>query len=91
MLAQEFWALTRNEWLLYPVPSHTRLVDVTICHKATKSAESFDNSMAVDITDEPPVKIQEDGCRGTSINSAADQANLLRHWAWARQSIAVGM
>jgi hypothetical protein len=91
MLAQEFWGLTRNDWSLYPNPSHARMVDGTICHRTTNNPSSFHDSLSVDRIDEPPIKVQEDGGRGTSINSAADQASLLRYWAWARQSIAVGI
>jgi hypothetical protein len=47
--------------------------------------------MTVDVTDEPPVKIQEDNGRGTAINCAEDHARLLQYWAWAKQSIAVGV
>jgi hypothetical protein len=45
----------------------------------------------VDQIEVPPVKIQEDAGRGTAINCANDQAKLLQYWAWARQSIAVGI
>jgi hypothetical protein len=76
MLAQEFWALTRND---------------TISHKTTDNPKSFHDALTVDVVDVPPVKIQEDAGRGTSINAAADQASLLPYWAWARQSIAVGV
>jgi hypothetical protein len=84
MLAQEFWALN-------PKPSDSRLLDGTLCHKTVNSPASVHDSLSVDRIDPPPVKIQEDGGRGTSINSSADQASLFRYWAWARQSIAVGI
>jgi hypothetical protein len=71
--------------------AHARLIDGTICHQTTNSPESFRNALAVDRIDPPPVKIQEDGGRGTSINATVDQAILLRYWAWARRSIAVGL
>jgi hypothetical protein len=64
MLAQEFWVLTHNDWSLYPAPSHTRLVDGTICHKTTNSGDSFHNSQSRDVMDPPPLKIQEDAGRG---------------------------
>jgi hypothetical protein len=91
MLAQEFWALTRNDWSLYPTTSHSRHVDGTICHGTTKNSKSFHESPTVDVIDKQPVKIQVDVGRGTFINAVDDQASLLRYWAWARQTIAVGV
>jgi hypothetical protein len=79
VLAQEFWALTKNDWNLYPKSSHERLIDGTICHLTSHSPESFHNALEVDRIDPPPVKIQEDGGRGTSINASTDQASLLRY------------
>jgi hypothetical protein len=91
MLAQEFWALTRNDWSLYPEPCHARLVDGTICHRTTNNPKSFHEALTVDIIEKPPIKIQEDAGRGTSIDAAIDQASLLQYWAWAKQRIAVGI
>jgi hypothetical protein len=45
----------------------------------------------VDQIEVPPVKIQEGAGRETHINCANDQSRLLQYWAWARQSIAVGL
>jgi hypothetical protein len=55
MLAQEFWALTRNDWSLDPIPSHASLVDGTICHKTTDNPKSFHEALSVDIIDISPV------------------------------------
>jgi hypothetical protein len=91
MLAQEFWALTHNDWNLYPDIGFSRTVDGTIRHNATSDPAKFHNSMTVDLIIEPPVDIQDDNGRGTAISYGEDQARLLQHWAWARQEIAGGV
>jgi hypothetical protein len=91
MLAQEFWALTRNEWSLYPEIGFGRLTDGTIRHSTTEDPASFQDAMRIDLVAEPPVKIQEDAGRDTVINCQNDQARLLQYCAWARQSIAVSI
>jgi hypothetical protein len=45
MIAQEFWALTHNDWNLYPGIGFARLIDRTIRHNTTSYAGSFHNSM----------------------------------------------
>jgi hypothetical protein len=74
MLAQEFWALARNEWLPYPGVGFARLTDGTIPHSTTSDPVSFQGAMRVDLMAEPPVKIRENAGRGTVINSGVDQA-----------------
>jgi hypothetical protein len=60
MLAQEFWALTRNDWSIYPGIGFGRLMDGTIRHNTTSDPSSFQDAMRVDLMAEPPVKIQGD-------------------------------
>jgi hypothetical protein len=91
MLASEFWALTHNDWRMYPKMPHARLTDGTIRHETTDDAASLQVALAVDLISEPPVRIQEDAGRGTHINCEQDRARLLQYWAWARQNISVGV
>jgi hypothetical protein len=45
MLAQEFWALTHNEWSLYPKGSCRREIDGTIVHETVTDPNSFFNAL----------------------------------------------
>jgi hypothetical protein len=89
--AMEFWALTRNDWDLYPRFARERLLNGTICHDTMTDGAAFHNAAEVDVAVEIPVRILEEGGRGTSINSTSDQPMLLKYWAWARQSLAAGI
>jgi hypothetical protein len=91
MLAAEFWTLTHNGWNLSQLPSSERDPDGTIVHGTTEDQQMFHQALPIDEMDEPPVRIQEDNARGTSINFAIDQAHMLQYWAWSGQAVRVGI
>jgi hypothetical protein len=53
MLAQALWALTHNDWNLYPGISFAGCIDGTIRHNTTNDAPSFHSSLTIDLADEP--------------------------------------
>jgi hypothetical protein len=90
MLATEFWALTQNDWRLYPLESTKRLTDGTIKHETTSDESKF-HAGAVYIITSLPARIHEEEGRRTDINNPRDQARLLQYWAWAQQDLSVGL
>jgi hypothetical protein len=91
MLAAEFWTLTHNVWNLFPLPSSERDPDGTIVHDTTDDGQKFYHSLPINEMDIPPVRIQEDNARATSINLAIDQAHMLQFWAWSGQAVRTGI
>jgi hypothetical protein len=91
MLSNEFWALTQNQWEIYPKIGYRRLIDGTVVHDITEDFGEFRTILAHDAMITLPVRIQEERGRGIEIHSVADQAKLLQYWAWSRQPIDIGV
>jgi hypothetical protein len=82
--------LTHNARNFLPLPSSERDPDGTIVHSVTEDSQMFLLALPIDEMDVPPVRIQEDNARGTSINLAIDQARMLQFWAWSGQAVRAG-
>jgi hypothetical protein len=91
MITNEFWALTRNTWEIYPKVGYRRLIDGSVAHNVTEDFNEYQSILALDSMVVPPSKILEDRGRGTEIHSLVDQAKLLQYWAWSQQEIEVGV
>jgi hypothetical protein len=91
MLVTELWALTRNDWKIYPKFASETRIDGPIIHGTTDSAKSFHQAFETYLFANPPEKILVEGPRGAAINSQWDQSRLLQYFAWAGQAIDVGV
>jgi hypothetical protein len=91
MLSNEFWALTQNQWEIYPRMGYRRLIDGSVVHNVTENFKEFQTILAHESMVVPPVKVLEERWRGTEIHSSADQAKPLKYWAWSQQPIEVGV
>jgi hypothetical protein len=90
MVAMELWALTRNDWQIFPTAASETKADGTICHDSTGDSESFCQAF-IDSFAEIPPKVLAGTPRGSSIKSQIDQALLFQYFAWAAQGFDVGV
>jgi hypothetical protein len=90
MLATELWALTRNDWQVYPGPARETRADGTVCHDTFDNADKFHQTFIDDFA-AIPEKVLVGTPRGSAIRSQLDQGRLLQNFAWAGQAIETGV
>jgi hypothetical protein len=91
MLADEFEAITRGRWNIYPLNGFRRLTDGAIVHSTTDNRDIFWAAAADQNIQVCPPKIIEERGRGTLITNQADQGQLLQYWAFGQREIEVGV
>jgi hypothetical protein len=91
MLATELWALTENDWGIFPKPPILTRADGTIQHETFETAAEFHQTFLDSLGDyEFPPKVLVGTPRGSVIENHADQVCLLQYFAHAGQPMDVG-
>jgi hypothetical protein len=72
MLAMEFWALTQNDWSLYPKESFECLPNGTIRHETMTNGDKFHSGTVDIIAPPPPESTKKQGVVRTSTMSRTE-------------------
>jgi hypothetical protein len=91
MLADEFWALTRDTWEMGPGFPILRETDGMIVHGIITDWPALHAFLSLHEKVVPQLKILEERGRGTLIRSQLSQGKLLRYCAWAQTPLEVGV
>jgi hypothetical protein len=91
MLLDEFNYLTRESWLIFPLPPTHRREDGSVVHGWTDNWRATESLLREQMKLDLPPRIVEDNSRGALIWNPTKQAKILRYWSWIQQEVEVGV